>query len=309
LCHPVFRPLYLVALVGAEVVMGLTGYFATFKDPLVLSAIVMFEVFDYRKSTHWAALTVLLSSGAFLALMWMGVRAELRREIDRMDPMVSTSTSVQFGRVNALATEFFAGDVSQLRTTADALVDRMWAIYYPALAVARVPTVIDHTGGTLISAAITHVLTPRVFFPGKAELPSDSEMVKRYSGVFVAGSEQGTSIAFGYAAESYIDFGLPFMFAPVLVFGLVLGAIYAWFLRTIWHRELAVAVVIVVFWLSLYLFERSWANLLGMSASLIVYLGLPITLLDRFLVTRRLLANRPPFDPDAQFRHYSDVSR
>jgi hypothetical protein len=307
-CHPVFRPHYLAAIVGAEVLLGLTGYFASFKDPLVLAAIVMFEVFDYRKSTHWAAFTVLMSTGALLALMWMGVRGELRREIDEMDPMTSTSKSERVGRVNTLATEFFSGEASQLQNTADTLVDRMWAIHYPALAIARVPSVLSHTDGTLIWAALVHVVTPRVFFPGKADLPSDSEMVKKYSGVYVAGAREGTSIAFGYAAESYIDFGVPGMFVPVLLFGVVLGGLYAWFLRTIWHRELAVAVVIVVFWLSLYLFERSWANMLGMSASLIVYLGFPITLLDWVLVTRRVRSQQQRFDPEAQFRRYSDMN-
>jgi hypothetical protein len=140
-------------------------------------------------------------------------------------------------------------------------------------------------------------LTPRIFFPDKAALPSDSDMVRKYSGIYVAGNETGTSIAFGYAAESYLDFGVPWMFLPVLIFGIVMGALYAWFLRTIWHRELGVAVVIVVFWMSMYLFERSWANVLGMAASLTVYVGLPLTLLDRFLVTKIKKRQAQTVDP------------
>jgi ABC-type spermidine/putrescine transport system permease subunit I len=95
------------------------------------------------------------------------------------------------------------------------------------------------------------------------------------------------------------------MFVPVLIFGMVMGVLYAWFLRTIWHRELAVAVVIVVFWMSMYLFERSWANVLGMAASLVVYVGLPITILDHFLVIkqkRRLAQNAV----DESFRMHFD---
>lgn len=63
------------------------------------------------------------------------------------------------------------------------------------------------------------VVTPRILFPDKGALLSDSEMVRTYSGVFVAGAEQGTSIAFGYAAEAYLDFGLPSMFVPSFLFG------------------------------------------------------------------------------------------
>jgi hypothetical protein len=170
--------------------------------------------------------------------------------------------------------------------TLDSLVDRMWVVYYPALAVDREPAVLPHTNGSIISAAITHVLTPRVLFPGKAVLSSDSDMVRKYSGVWVAGRDEGTSIAFGYAAESYVDFGVPLMFLPSAVFGLMMGLAYAWFVKTIRHRELAVATVTVIFWLGLYLFERSWANMLGYGMSLIVYLGVPAVVIDKFLFAR-----------------------
>jgi hypothetical protein len=299
-CQPVFRPQLLAAILSVEVVLGLTGYFAGFRDPLVLAALVMFEVFDYRQTVHWVSLSAIVLMGALLAVMWMGVRSQYRKEVDTLDPLVS-STGNRVGRINALGTEFFSAETGQFRNTTDSLIDRMWTVYYPALAVARVPSVLDHTGGSIIQAAILHVMTPRIFFPDKAALPSDSDMVRKYSGVFVAGADSGTSIAFGYAAESYIDFGIPGMFLPIFVFGIIEGALYAWFLRTIWHRELAVSVVIVMFWLSLYLFERSWANMLGMAASLVVYLGLPITLLDWFLVTRQKRA-QDRVDPEAAFQ-------
>src|SRR6185436_2880833 len=119
------------------------------------------------------------------------------------------------------------------------LIDRMWAIYYPALAVARVPSVVPHTDGDLLKASLTHVLTPRILFPSKADLPNESEYVRKYSGVWVAGAEVGTTIAFGYAAESYVDFGVPLMFLPPLVFGALMGVAFVWLLRNIQHRELA----------------------------------------------------------------------
>ncbi|MEP6919459.1 MAG: hypothetical protein ABJC89_27705, partial [Acidobacteriota bacterium] len=165
-------------------------------------------------------------------------------------------------------------------------VDRMWPVYYPALAVARVPAVIPHTNGAILSSALRHVTMPRVFFPDKGELMSDSEMVRRYSGVMVAGAESGTSIAFGYAGESYLDFGLPWMFLPVFAFGLFMGLAYQIVARLIRHRELLVAYSTVTFWLGLYLFERSWAMTLGETVGLLVYVGGPVVLLDRFLLTR-----------------------
>jgi ABC-type proline/glycine betaine transport system permease subunit len=111
-------------------------------------------------------------------------------------------------------------------------------------------------------------------------------MVRKYSGIQVAGREHGTSIAFGYAAESYVDFGVPLMFLPPAIFGLLMGMAYAWFVRRIRYRELAVATVTVIFWLGLYLFERSTANMIGYAMSLIIYLGLPAVLLDKLLTAK-----------------------
>jgi hypothetical protein len=102
----------------------------------------------------------------------------------------------------------------------------------------------------------------------------------------VAGRESNTTIAFGYAAEGYIDFGIPRMFVPIFCFGLLIGAMYALFRSIIWHRELFVAFGTVAFWLSAYLFERSWATMLGVTVGFMVYLGLPVVLLDRFLLVR-----------------------
>jgi hypothetical protein len=301
-CQPVFRPHLLGAILLGEIVLGFTGYFAGFREPLVLATIVLFEVFDYQKKVHWLALATLVFLGGLLAVTWVGVRGAYRQEVDSLDVSVN-SKSARVGRINALASELFADNTGQFRNAADTLVDRMWAIYYPALAVARVPSVLSHTDGSILMAAVVHVLTPRVFFPGKADLLSDSEMVRKYSAARVAGAETNTSIAFGYAAESYIDFGLPWMFAPIFGFGVLMGAMYAWFLRTMWHRELGVAVVIVVFWISLYLFEKSWANMLGISASLIIYLGLPITLLDRLLAIRQVKRDaREEADHDFRMR-------
>jgi hypothetical protein len=162
----------------------------------------------------------------------------------------------------------------------------MWAIHYPALAVARVPNVLPHTEGEILKGAILHLITPRVLFPDKPELPSDSDMVRKYSGVWVAGAEENTSIAFGYAAESYVDFGIPLMFIPVFVFGALMGVAYQWFFTTIRHRDLALGLVAVIFWLGLYLFERSWVKTLGLNVTMMVYLGGLTFLIDRWLLMR-----------------------
>jgi hypothetical protein len=79
----------------------------------------------------------------------------------------------------------------------------------------------------------------------------------------------------------------------VLAYLLLLGMAYLGLLRLIRHHELAIASVTVIFWLSLYLFERSWANMLGLSLTLIVYLGGATFLVDRLLRGRAMTIRAP----------------
>ncbi len=273
------------AVVAIECVLGITGFFAGFREPVVLGGLALYEIFDRRVTKHWIALGAGVALASALAILWMGIRVQYRREYTEMDAF-ATSRSARLREVSSLSSAFLGMDSEVILASADQLVDRLWAVYYPALALERVPSVLPHTNGTFITDAMLHAVTPRVFFPDKAALQSDSEKVRKYSGVAVAGADQNTSIAFGYAAESYIDFGVPVMFVPIFAFGIVIGALYRLSARLIWHHELFVAFATVTFWLSFYLFERSWATMLGQSASLIVYLGIPVVLLDRTLLVR-----------------------
>src|SRR5205085_2093489 len=225
---------------GIEVVLGITGFFAGFREPLVLATLAVMEVFDRQNRQHWIAVAVAVIGAVLLGLVWMGIRGEYRREYTELDQF-GQSRSARINRVRDLASGFLNADPADMWGTADALVDRMWAIYYPALALERVPKILPHTNGTIVGAALTHIVTPRVFFPDKPELPSDSDSVRKYSNVRVAGRENDTSIAFGYSIEAYIDFGVPLMFLPVFAFGVFIGATYAMSRALIWHRELFVA--------------------------------------------------------------------
>jgi hypothetical protein len=275
---------FVLLLLAFEVVLGFTGYFSGFKEPMLLAALAMLEAFDTRRKSHWVIGGSLAISLAFACVMWMGVRSEFRQDLD--GDLIASSRSERLARMQALVTDWFSQRNERAIEDLDLLVDRAWAIYYPALAVARVPSVLPHTEGELMSATIAHLVTPRILFPDKPDLPSDSEMVRQYSGVYVAGPERNTSIAFGYAAESYIDFGVPLMFLPVLIFGVAMGAAYQWFLRVIIHRELAISLVTCIFWVNLYLFERSWAKTLGFAITMMIYLGLVAFIVDRWLLMR-----------------------
>jgi hypothetical protein len=303
LIMPTIRAVPLLAVLGFEVVLGFTAYFADFKEPLLLAALAMIEVFDTRRREHWLTAGALVAVLGFTVLMWLSVRTEYRR--DFYDEAFAQSRSARLERISALASDWFYYGRGGLSEDVDFTIDRIWAVYYPALAVERIPALLPHTDGQLMADTIRHLVTPRIIFPDKPDLPSDSEFVRKYSGVRVAGAEFNTNIAFGYAAESYVDFGLPWMFVPPAVFGLLMGVAYQWLLRAIIHRELAIGLVTCIFWLNLHLFERSWPKMIGLALTTMVYLGLVAFVVDRWLAARRPLPVEP-FDDDGEAQ--SDIS-
>lgn len=285
LSSPAIRWRPVLLLLGIEVLLGFTGFFASFREPLMMLTLVLLERFNPRRLRHWLLVGASSAAIFFFALLWLSIRTTYRSSFEM--EAFAESRAARLEKVASLSRGWFGSDFDQILENLDFFIDRLWTIYYPALAVSRVPEVLPHTGGEIVWGAVRHVLMPRLFFPNKPVLPSDSEMVRKYSGVWVAGVEQNTSIAFGYAAESYLDFGLPWMFVPVLIYGFIMGRLYLFFLRLIWHRELAVGLVTVIFWLALYLFERSWIKNLGFSFTLMIYMGVSVYVLDRYLMSQR----------------------
>lgn len=283
LVRPRVRWEWFIGILGVEVVLGFTGYFAGFREPLILAFLALIEAFDARSVGQWMRMAALSAVMIVFGVVWMGIRTSYRAEVGAG---LSQSRAERLERVGALSSEWFTSELDSMTEDVDELVERLWAIYYPALAVSRVPEVVPHENGQIMWAALTHLVTPRILFPDKGVLPSDSEMVRKYSGIPVAGAEENTSIAFGYAAESYVDFGVPMMFLPALLFGVVMGVLYRVVFRVIRHRELVVGFACVFFWLSLYLFERSWVKTLGTAGTLLIYLGGLVWLLDRYLARR-----------------------
>lgn len=264
--------LLLVGIVAFEVGLGITGFYAGFREPLMMTALAMLERFERRNVRHWFGLAALVLVMCLLGVMWINVRADYRERF-LTDENFEQSRSQRFDSIRTASRAWASSSSSDLAGDVDTFVDRIWAIYYPALAVARVPSVVPYANGSLMAATLQHVLMPRIFFPDKAEIGSDSDLVRKYAGVRVAGAEVNTDIAFGYAAESYVDFGVPLMFLPVFIWGLFIGMVYAGILRWFQYRDIAVSVATVICWLSLYLFERSWAKTIGLSLTLLIYVG------------------------------------
>src|SRR5205814_10532634 len=151
----------IATVVGIEVVLGITGFFAAYREQVVLAALAVLEVFDRRNRQHWIEVVTSGVVAVMLGLVWMGIRTQYRREFVELDQFAN-SRSARIDRVRDLASAFMNADSSDVWNTADVLVERLWAIYYPALALERVPKVIAHTDGEIFGAALRHIVTPRI---------------------------------------------------------------------------------------------------------------------------------------------------
>lgn len=273
---------WLLLILLSEVVLGFSGYFANFREPLFVIGVAVLGAMDKRRIANWLLIGVVGLVGIGAAIAWTAVKPVIRKNF-----MAEASTTQRVGIAMGLIRPTLLGSTAGFKYQADRLVSRMWQVYFPALALVRVPSVVPHENGALLWAAIENLLTPRLFFPDKPELQSDSDKVRKYSGIWVAGRETGTSYAFGYTGESYVDFGLPWMFVPIFLYGAGMGLVHRRLRRAIRHPEVRGAVIVVLFWMSMYLFEVSWAIMLGFTITRIIVLGAGAIIVDRLLLPRR----------------------
>jgi hypothetical protein len=222
----------------------------------------------------------------WLSIVWLGIRGEIRHDFATLGSTRTPMERLRFAYGEF--TQWWELEREYKMYDADALAERVWDVYYTALALDRVPAVLPHENGALLSAAFQHVLTPRFLNPNKPDLRSESEDVIRYAGVQVAGRQEGTTIAFGYVIQSYIDFGIPWMVLPSLGFGIFLGMAYRFFMTTIRHQEILVAVLAIAFWGNILPYNVAWAKMFGKLLTALVYVGGPAIVLDHVLYYNRM---------------------
>lgn len=281
LIKPKLRLGWVGLILLAEVAVGFSGFLANFREPVFIIGIALLSGFERKKASHWIMVISLAFTAVAAAIAWTAIKPIIRPTFVR-----NASTAERMGAALNVLAPTLDQSADGWKFQADKLVSRMWTMYFPARALERVPSIVPHENGRIIWSAISNILFPRMFFPQKADLPSDSDKVRKYSGIWVAGREMGTSYAFGYVAESYVDFGLPLMFVPIFAYGLGAGLVHRKLRRSIRHPEFRTAVMVVLFWLSLYLFEVSWVIMIGWAVTRFAILGVGTLVVDRWVLRR-----------------------
>jgi hypothetical protein len=254
---------WLIAVVLFELALGMTGFFADFKPVLLVIAGAAIAVHGRVSVRATISGGLIAALALVLAVFWTSGKAEYRRFLnDETGEQVILRPLDE--RIEYLAQKVIEFDGQQFVDGLDLLIERISYIEFLAATLDRVPKVIPHEGGTRLGQAVLHLLTPRILFPDKPDVPSDTEATAYYTGLPVAVfASESTSISIGYLGELYIDFGIGGALLVVVLIGVIFGRCY----RAI--RDYPRAPVFInyalctMFALSLSTFETSLLRLVG----------------------------------------------
>jgi hypothetical protein len=218
-----FRLLFIIAFF-IEFISSLVSYFSSFQAVFVYTFIAMLSVKVRLRSSDAVKFGVVAALAIFAGVVWSAAKGDYRDYLNQgtgqqvVDVKFTDALSALTGNILSLNAE-------QLADGAEALASRLSYVELLGASMNVVPEYAPHTGGSLWWNAVIHPFMPRLLFPDKAETDSSAQ-TNMYTGVQVAGREEGTQISIGYMGESYLDYGRFGMFVPLALFGAFLGYVY-----------------------------------------------------------------------------------
>lgn len=260
----------LVLIVGGETLSGFLSYFSSFKTVYFL-LLVAAATYLRRDRRLWLPFSIAIVAVLGLAFFWQSIKGEYRQFLNQgaEEQVVNVSLDERLRYLSSSASDLRGESVSEV---IESSLRRLGYINYFGYCLIQVPEHIDHTNGRLWREAIANITQPRIFFPDK-QVFNDSDRTNEFTGLIVADASKGTSIGIGYVGESYIDFGFPWMFIPITLFGMAIGCGYAYLVRSTKPRIFGIGLGTALLLSSVLFLESSNAKMLGgFVSSLAVYL-------------------------------------
>jgi len=218
---------WLVLVAGIELLLGMSGFFGEFR--LVLFVLLTAAIAAARRPYQSGPIVAIVLGAVLtlgLAVFWSAVKIPYR---DFLNQGTGAQVVLQplDERLGFLADEAINFDGRKFAIGYELLLARLSYIDFLAVTMERVPEVLPHEGGALLGGAVWHVLTPRILFPDKPDVPSDTLITAHYTGLANAVSaDANTSISIGYLGELYIDFGVGGALLACFLMGLACGRCY-----------------------------------------------------------------------------------
>lgn len=214
----------LLSVVSFEVIFGMTGFFAAFKDSVLtffvaaLFARPRIRVSDVLVISFFAGLII------FIGVFWSAVKPDYRAFVNKGTGAQVVVVPIA-DRLEFLGDAVMSLDGTKMSDGFERLVNRHGYIDYLALVLTNVPRVLPFENGALTVAVFRHISVPRFIWPGKPVLPNDTEVMSKYTGLPMVWGDE-TSISIGYLGEMYVDFGYVGGIFAAGVMGVAFGLAY-----------------------------------------------------------------------------------
>jgi len=255
-----------------ELFIGVLGYFGGFKSILFILLVALPSAPYFFKGRRLAQFGLVACAVAGFGVVWTAVKGDYREFLNQGtgQQVVLVPVMERVAKLAELAGHLNAAKMQE--AWEDTLLRASYVKYF-ALAMENVPASIPYENGKLWIGAVQHVFMPRLLYPDKPAI-SDSERTSYYTGMRVAGVEEGTSISIGYMGESYIDFGRAGMFVAILLVGVFYGLIYRFFVdfQSVKVLGFAMATAILIF--GAYTIEISNIKLVGRNTMSLLVMGM-----------------------------------
>jgi hypothetical protein len=255
------RALWGVAFL-TELLMSLGGYFSSFKFVLLFTLLALISAhikLTVRKAIFGGFFAVVI---IIVGVVWTAVKVEYRSFLSGGEASQLVVVDYQQS-VDKLIDLISALDAEELNQATNEFITRIIYVDYFGAILNYVPNIVPHEEGGRWFDAITRPFMPRLFFPDKAVI-DDSEATAKYTGLDIAGQQEGTTVSIGYMGDSYIDFGAFGMMAPIFGLGLLLGFIYRWLmLHPNSHGVLGMALSTALLLTTSSYLENSAASMFG----------------------------------------------
>jgi hypothetical protein len=218
-----YKVLVLITII--ELFVGFIGFFSVFKKTLFVLTISMLTVSHRFKFKTKINLVLLSFVSIILVLIWTEIKVPYRTFLNQGTLTQNVLVPVE-ERVLKFVELTSEVEIENLYDNFEILSKRIAYIDFFAYAMRTVPSLKPFANGEIWGSIFIHILTPRILFPDKPKLVSDSDLTNEYTELSVAGGDKGSSIGLGYFAQSYIDFGPFLMFLPIFLVGMLMGFIY-----------------------------------------------------------------------------------
>jgi hypothetical protein len=210
----------LLGAIAFEIVMGVTGFFAGFRESLFVIFLGVISMRPHLKPGALGLAGLVFALTATVAIFWTAVKPEYRKWVSEGGGQIVVKPLDE--RIAYIADAALAFDGAQFEKGFAALASRQSYIDFIAAVIQRVPEIIPHQDGRQLGDALYHVITPRALFPDKPPTPNDSDVTAYYTGL-TTNNDRNASISIGYVGELYIDFGYAGALAAIALMGFAIG--------------------------------------------------------------------------------------